>query len=226
MTEPDESPSGFGTQRPDREAPPTDFWANERTGLARLLVGHVVLWTAVLIAVQLPIHSAVELGKIAVSTQIVVMSVGLAVAVVVSARSRARACIGAALALAVPVVRALVMLPFDVIAGTVGFYGLEAIVVTLIVTGVTLATAGWLVARRKRRQCLWALPVAAVLALLEYLVIDSDTLAISLGWTNCLIRLGFTVYVIPVVVSAWLAVALDRRFGQATSSAPLGPRGR
>lgn len=184
------------------------------------------MWTAVLIAVQVPNHSALELGDIAVSAQIGVMSIGLALAVFVASRSRVRAGIGVALALSVPAVRTLVMWALDATAGTLDFYQARAIIITLIVTCITLATAGWVVARRQRRECLWALPLAAVLALVWYLVVDSDSVAISLGWSKFLSSLGWTVFVVPAVVSAWVAVALDHRFGRSTMSSLTGPRTR
>lgn len=180
----------------------------------RLLAGHLVLWTSVLIAVRLPTHSALALGTIALSTQIVVMSVGLAIAVLVAARSGARALVGAALVLAVPAVRTLVMYALEATAGTLGYYRVRAIIMALIATGVTLATAGWLVARRRHLECLWALPVAALLSLVTYLLVDSHSLAVSLGWSRVLNSLGWTVYMVPAVVSAWAAVVLDRRFGR------------
>ncbi|RVW04462.1 hypothetical protein [Rhodococcus spongiicola] len=233
MPEPDESPPRLGTQRSDRDAAPVDFWSNERTELARLLVGHLALWTSVLIAFVLRAYSAGNLGWTGVYTQILVISVGLAFAVSVAARSRLRAGIGAALALSVPVVRALVMGVLGVFADEVGYYGYRAILITLAVTGVTAATAGWLVAQRSRRACLRALPLAAVLTLAMYLLIVFIESG-AFGYTvfhifNPIFSnwLGHTVFVIPAVITAWVAVAHDRRFSKADpAAAPSSPPNR
>lgn len=141
-------------------------------------------------------------------------------AVSISARSRARAGIGCALALSALVVRALVMGTLEDIADAVGFYGTKAILIIMIVTGVTALTAGWLVARRKQRACLWALPPAAVLALVAYLLVDSGVL----GHTIFPNLLGWTIFVIPGVVAAWMAVALDRWVGRAAVAVSSDPQ--
>ncbi|RVW05129.1 hypothetical protein [Rhodococcus xishaensis] len=229
MTESDESPSRFRAQRSDRDAAPVDFWSNEQTALARLLVGHLVLWTSVLITFLLPTRSTVDLGWLGVYTQILVISVGLALAVSVAARSRVRAGIGAALALSVLVVRPLVAGILHVFAGEVGYYEFWAILIAPAVAGVTAATAGWLVARRTRRACLRVLPLAAVLTLAMYLLIvfiDSGAFGYAIFHTfNPIFSnwLGQTTFVIPAVITAWIAVALDRRFGQAAAKAPPDP---
>ncbi|RVW05128.1 hypothetical protein [Rhodococcus xishaensis] len=219
MTELDESTSRPGAQRSDRDTAAVDFWSDERTELARLFVGHVVLWTSVLIAFLFSTRSSVDLEWPGLYAQFLLIPVALAFAVSVAARSRVRAGIGAVLALSVLVINPLVGGIRYVFVGEDGNYESLAILIAAV-AGVTAATAGWLVARRTRRACLRVLPLAAVLTLAMYLLIESIRSG-AFGYSN---GLGQATFVIPAVITAWIAVAYDRRFGEAAAAAePPGP---
>lgn len=194
-----------------------NFWSNGRTASARLLVGHAVLWTGVTIAALLPTHSVFVVGTMFVSKQILTMSVALTLAAVLVAGTGTRAIVGGVLAVSALLVRTLVyfvLFEGGGLAESLGFDVARVFIWGATAVGVTLATAGWAVARGRVPASLWALPLAAALSVVTFRLSDS----VALGATIDFASRGWAIFVVPAVVTAWAVAAADRWWARRSAS--------